>query len=152
MSDMGIRVRPMESRDSEIVARLLTQLGYPVTGTEISEWLHSLGGAEDNGFFVAESTDAGVLGAIQVLGYFLLISGCCAEIAALVVDQRARRQGVGRMLVSVAETWAKERGYTTIRVRSGISREEAHAFYRGLGYEHVSTQHRYHKRLEPKDA
>lgn len=62
------------------------------------------------------------------------------------VDAGARRSGVGRALVAVAEQWTRERGLDTLFLRSNIVRPEAHAFYPGLGFARTKTQHVYSKR------
>jgi GNAT superfamily N-acetyltransferase len=69
------------------------------------------------------------------------------EIMGLVVDQDARRDGVGRRLVGAVEDWADARGLPIVTVRSNIVRVESHPFYAQLGYELVKSQHVYHKHL-----
>jgi ribosomal protein S18 acetylase RimI-like enzyme len=59
----------------------------------------------------------------------------------------ARRRGVGRRLVDGAEAWARERGLSSMRLRSRVTRVEAHAFYRRLGYEPVKQQLQFRKAL-----
>lgn len=76
-----------------------------------------------------------------------LESGERIEIVGLVVDSRFRGTGIGRMLVSDAERWARQHGFTAICVRSNITRDAAHRFYERLGYVRGKTQHFYRKTL-----
>ena len=99
------------------------------------------------GCYVAE-LGGSVVGWIHVFGVRMLTSPCFfAEIGGLVVDAGARRQGVGRALVSQAEAWARAHGYSEVRLRSGLHRTEAHEFYRGIGYELAKTSHMFRKAL-----
>ncbi|WP_408634778.1 GNAT family N-acetyltransferase [Paenibacillus zanthoxyli] len=66
------------------------------------------------------------------------------EISLLVTDKAARRQGVGSRLMAFAEQIAAERGCKGTWLVSGTAREEAHRFYRELGYE--ITGYRFVKR------
>jgi GNAT superfamily N-acetyltransferase len=65
----------------------------------------------------------------------------------LVIDAGARRQGLGRELVEVAERWAASRGLPSLTVRSNAARELSHPFYLALGYTRDKTQHVYSKKL-----
>ena len=65
----------------------------------------------------------------------------------LVVSENARRQGIGRALVTRAEDWASEHGYTEVRLRSGLHRTEAHEFYKSIGYELAKTSHIFRKTI-----
>ena len=138
--------RPMTRADAPAVASLCTQLGYDHTlPALIVERLES--SAHDHGCYVAEQ-DGAVIGWVEIFGVHMLISPhFFAEIGGLVVDTGARRQGVGRALVSQAEAWAQARGYTEVRLRSGLHRAEAHQFYRSIGYELAKTSHMFRKGL-----
>ena len=65
-----------------------------------------------------------------------------ARITALVVDQRARRRGIGRLLVDYALRWAEQRECELVELTSALNRAEAHAFYRDLGFEPNSLRFR----------
>jgi GNAT superfamily N-acetyltransferase len=64
-----------------------------------------------------------------------------AQILGLVVDERWQGLGIGRRLMCAAETWARQQGCRTVRLRSRISRHSAHAFYRHLGYQQTKTSY-----------
>jgi GNAT superfamily N-acetyltransferase len=68
------------------------------------------------------------------------------EISVIVVDSGARRKGVGRFLMNYAEKLAFEKGCIGTWLVSGFDREEqAHQFYKELGYE--ITGYRFVKRF-----
>ena len=46
-----------------------------------------------------------------------------------------------------AEEWAGEKRCATVTLRSNVIREEAHAFYRSLGFSVYKTQHAFRKTL-----
>ena len=65
--------------------------------------------------------------------------------AALVVGNRFRRQGIGELLMRAIEEEAQARSGTHLVLNTAQRRADAHAFYEALGYEH--TGQRYTKRL-----
>ncbi len=122
------------------VAALSQQLGYPVTPAELEARFERLSGARSHALFVAGEPVGGWL---HVEQRDSLESGESAEIVGLVVDDRRRREGLGRALVARAEVWAKERGLKRLRVRSNVAREESHRFYPALGFRLSKTQRVY---------
>ena len=131
-----MRVRPVTADDAREVARLCTDLGYPSTRADILS--RAAGLPADHAVLVAERSGE-VVGWIHVRASHLLVSAPRAEIAGLMVDAPAQRDGVGRTLVEAAEAWARDRGLDSILVRSNVVREGAHAFYEALGYERTKT-------------
>jgi GNAT superfamily N-acetyltransferase len=57
-----------------------------------------------------------------------------ALVEDVIVDQKYRRQGVGKLLMDYAIARAKEAGCYRIGLSSDKSRQEAHQFYRALGF------------------
>ena len=126
-------IRAARLSDSARIAVLTGQLGYPSDESEIRTRLTTLGARDDHAFYVAE-VDGEVAGWIGVRTDLSLEGGAYAEIIGLVVDERWRSKGLGEDLVRAAETWARDRGATKLRVRSNVIRERAHKFYERLGY------------------
>jgi GNAT superfamily N-acetyltransferase len=142
---MTVTVRPMERADLAEVARLCAQLGFPADEAALVPRFAALAG---DGLFVAEIA-ARIVGWIHVGERVLLESEARAELGGLVVDERARRAGVGRALVERAIAWARARSLRTLRLRSNVNRPEAHAFYPALGFRLTKTQHAYERSVDP---
>lgn len=142
-----IIIRLMTPADAPAVTALSAQLGYPLASEVVAARLSPLPFSTDAGRYVAER-DSVIAGWIEVYGVRLLASPAFyAEVGGLVVDAGARRQGIGRALVSEAEAWATVRGYSEVRLRSGLHRADAHEFYRSLGYTLTKTSHLFRKTL-----
>jgi GNAT superfamily N-acetyltransferase len=139
-------IRPMQPADVDRVADLLTQLGYPAAGPEIARRFDRIDGERNNALLVADK-DGTAIGWIHVALHSYLESAATAEIVGLVVAEGRRSRGVGKALVDAAESWAAAQGCQTLRVRSRIVRERAHAFYERNGFQRIKTQHCFEKRL-----
>ena len=70
-----------------------------------------------------------------------------AEVGGLVVDEKYRDSGVGRLLMQQAEQWARKQGYSEVVLRSNVIRTRAHTFYESLGYTVTKTQKHFRKTL-----
>jgi predicted N-acetyltransferase YhbS len=53
----------------------------------------------------------------------------------LIVDRRHRRRGLGRMLMEYAVSRARDSGCHKVTLNSDKRRDDAHSFYRSLGFE-----------------
>lgn len=96
--------------------------------------------------YVAE-TEEKIVGFIHAEIYNTLYYKSMVNLQGLAVDSEFRHKGYGRALLGEVETWAKRNGIDLIRVNSGFSRKEAHAFYRNLGYDNEKEQIRFLKQL-----
>lgn len=139
MNDVIIRApRPT---DSAAIASLMGQLGYPAWPEEIPARLKELAlDAKTSAVWVAE-LDGQAVG-IATAKQFPAIhqSAPVVWLTALVVAESARGRGVGTRLVNEAEEWAREQGARKIALTSALHREEAHDFYKRLGYEHTGVR------------
>lgn len=137
----AIQVRDAERSDAEAVARLCTQLGYPSTAAAMPARLTRLNAGGGARALVA--TQAGdVIGLATVhLRHALNHAAPLAQLSLLVVDERVRSQGVGRVLVAAAEAWARERGCHRMIVTTALNRSDAHAFYERIGYAHTGRRY-----------
>jgi GNAT superfamily N-acetyltransferase len=143
-----LTIRSMTREDLPAVARLSGELGYPVGFAEIERRFEALR-EEDNGLFVAVNSE-GVVGWIHVFSPRTLTDESMAEIEALIVDQSVRSQGIGRRLVSAAEAWAGSHHLATLRVRTRVTRDRAHEFYRKSGFTPNKTQHVFDKAVSAR--
>lgn len=133
--------------DAASIAALTSQLGYPTTPDAMQSRLAHALASELDVVMVAAAPGGGVAGWIHVIERHLLESAPFCEIMGLVVDEAQRGRGVGAELVRAGEAWARGRGVSTLRVRSNVVRERAHAFYRANGYTEVKRQGVLDKRL-----
>lgn len=127
-------VRSATAADAHVIAGLLDQLGYPGnTADEVVERLalHR----ESGGAVLVAVVDDRVIGSVSVhsIPYFEK-PGRLARVTSLVVDATVRRSGAGRALIAAAEELAAAWACTAVDISSSRSRQDAHAFYRSLGY------------------
>ncbi|WEM60487.1 GNAT family N-acetyltransferase [Streptococcus parauberis] len=69
------------------------------------------------------------------------------NILGLAVLPDYQRRGIGGQLMRAIEEIAKKNNINYIRLNSGNSRKEAHAFYQHLGYKSDKIQKRFLKEL-----
>jgi GNAT superfamily N-acetyltransferase len=144
-SELGTSVREAFEGDAQRIAALALQLGYEVAVGHVEQHLREK--EPDRVLFVAVVPRAGVVGWVAVAERRSLLSSRRAEIEGLVVEDEYRGNGIGEMLVAAAETWARRRGCTTLRLLSNVVRERAHEFYRRLGYDVLKTEYVFQKSL-----
>ncbi len=134
------RVRDAIIEDAGAIAALLGELGYPSQPDGVRTRLARLLVHEGSRVFVAEreATVLGVLG-LHCMPVLTSLSDV-AMIIALVVTERDRRAGVGRLLIARAEDEARVWQCGRIMVTSAERRADAHAFYQHLGYEYTGRR------------
>ncbi|HST07288.1 MAG TPA: GNAT family N-acetyltransferase [Gemmatimonadaceae bacterium] len=136
----SLRIRPATADDALALARLLGQLGYPTDSDEIPARLQRLEARPGTTVIVAENAD-GVVGALTVhLFSSLHTSEPVAWLTSVVVEEKARGQGIGAALVKRAEDWAAQHGATRVSLTSALRRTRAHEFYQDLSYEHTGVR------------
>ena len=131
------------------MAALSGDLGYPADRAAMEGRLATLLAEPGHALFGAETAEGTLLGWVHVCARPLLIDPPSAFVEGLGVVAAARRGGVGRALMAAAEAWARGRGAERIRLRSGATRIDAHAFYRALGYQDGKSALGFEKALEP---
>jgi GNAT superfamily N-acetyltransferase len=129
--------------DAAEIARLVTELGYPVEVGAILPRLQALLTHPDHLVTAAAGPNDRLSGVIMAEHRALLLYGPQVEIMGLSVGSDVRRSGVGRALVKAVEAWARQFGDSQIVVRSNVVRPESHPFYEKIGYERTKTQHVY---------
>ena len=132
--------------DAAELARLSAQLGYPQDADAFARRLRRLLISADHPVIVATDDDSRLLGFIAIERRLMLETGDRVEIVGLVVDDAARRRGIGQALVRAAEDWARAVGIDEVLVRSNVVRAESHPFYEGAGFVRIKSQHVYLKR------
>jgi GNAT superfamily N-acetyltransferase len=131
-------IREAKKTDAVALAKLSGELGYPTTTTEMESRFDKLFSKSDNGIYVAKLDS--IVGWIHVAVIQSLESNPFVEICGLVVAELHRGTGIGTQLVAMAESWAQEKGYNHIRVRTNILREETRKFYIQVGFQSKKTQ------------
>ena len=121
-------------------------LGYDCSYEFVSTRISKLDKGREK-VFVAEVNGI-VAGYIHAEKYQTLYFEPMINILGLAVSSKFRRRGIGRMLLNRTECWANEVGINKIRLNSGISRKEAHSFYRAMGYNNEKGQIRFIKGIE----
>jgi ribosomal protein S18 acetylase RimI-like enzyme len=129
-----IKVRDATFQDSQKLAKLMEQLGYPTSFAEMQERLNLISSNSDHRTLVAE-IEGEIVGMVGVgIGYFYEKNGVYGRILALEVDERFRRRGIGKRLIQEAEKWFGDKRANTVVINSGYHRHQAHDFYRNVGY------------------
>ena len=143
---MRAAIRDARPQDAEALSRLVGQLGYPTSADAIARRLERLHSSDADRVVVAE-LDGEVVG-LAALHTSLSIEydEPAAKLSAIVVDERHRRLGIGEALIAEMEAEARRRECCLIFLTTAERREEAHAFYRGLGF--AETGRRFAKRLD----
>jgi GNAT superfamily N-acetyltransferase len=148
MNANTLTIRTPEPADYARLAELAGELGYPSTAEDIARRLAHLADiSPQHTVFVAQRAGEPIAGWICMAVQGTIESDAHAEITGFVVGSEFRSQGVGEQLLARAEAWARERGVTSVRLRSNVIRDRAHAFYLREGYENYKTQKAFRKPL-----
>lgn len=149
-----VLIRPAAVTDFASIARLVSELGYPTSPSQMQRRLEAILDDYDYDTLVACEGDhiVGFVGTRS--GPLFEADGQYGQIMALAVAASHHRRGVGQMLMQAAESKLVERGARELVVTSGNHRSGAHAFYESCGY--TFTGRRYKKSLgtgalEPAD-
>lgn len=141
-----IKIRAISIDDVKEVCTICSEdLGYPCDLFLVTEKTKNLN-VNREAVFVA-LIDESVVGFIHVEKYDVLYFETMANILGLAVKSEYRNNGIGKNLINAAEEWAVENQIKAMRLNSGISRANAHDFYRHLGYDSEKEQIRFKKNL-----
>ena len=130
-----LTIRAAEIRDAAAIARLMCELGYDTTKSEMEMRMEQIATDERYRTFVAvrDGKVCGMIGTVTSPSYEHNDVG--GRILALVTSKTMRRQGIGRALIAIAEKDFTQRGIQRIALNTRLAREDAHKFYESLGYE-----------------
>lgn len=142
-----IMIREAKLEDLTAVTRLCTQLGYDADAAGVMRRFMLIADNPTHYFRIAITAAGTVIGWVHALSVCYLESEEFIEIGGLVVDGNSRRQGAGRQLILAVEEWARESGFSTIRLRSNVKRLSAHQFYQQIGYQIAKEQYTFVKEL-----
>jgi GNAT superfamily N-acetyltransferase len=141
---LAVLIRRATAADAAEIARLGAQFAGAVDGAQLRACIVELQALPAYYLAVAAESATRLRGWIQVERRLIVADACeRAEIMGLVVDEAARRRGIGTQLVRAAQQWALAEQLPRILVRSNIVREASHIFYARLGFSRAKTQHVY---------
>ena len=134
---MTLTIRDVRAEDVPVLCRLMGELGgRGVSPEQMEDRLRLVERSPIDSLYLCE--EDGV--ALRLLGFRIRENleeqSRYGEISLIVVDAGARRRGIGRFMMEYAERLAREKGCLGTWLVSGFGREEqAHRFYKDLGYE-----------------
>src|SRR6266508_433238 len=129
------RVSEVTEELYEALHRLITQLGAHKTPPTFEE-LNKLVNSESSTLLVARHSkeDDPILG-ILCLTIYRVPTGLRSIIEDVIVDESARRQGLGEALVRYAIDLAHKAGAEGVSLTSNPQREAANQLYKSMGFE-----------------
>lgn len=137
--ETDILIRKVIIKDSEEIANLSSQLGYPATLDDMQNRLQEIIRHSWNCAFAAVENEK-VIGWIHAFYITRVETAPFVEIAGLVIDENYRGKHTGRKLVAAVKDWCLSKGVTTLRVRSNALRYDAHEFYKHIGFTEIKSQ------------
>jgi ribosomal protein S18 acetylase RimI-like enzyme len=125
---------PTEVTDELLAAvtRLVPQLSRSSPAPTRSQ-LTEIVNDPDTTLFMARAEDGALIGTLT-LARFRIPTGVRAWIEDVVVDERARGEGVGEALTRAALEAARNAGARTVELTSRPSRESANRLYQRMGF------------------
>ncbi len=142
---MSIMIMEACPTDAEAICRLnRDELGYDYLLCKTAEKLEVLLKRPRCRIHVAECGNT-IVGYVRAADYDVLYAPHRKDILGIAVSSDFRRSGVGKLLLSAVEQWAKETGAAGIRLVSGASRTGAHQFYLACGYSESKDQKNFKK-------
>lgn len=132
-SDFSIREAVVSDADS-IWQLNCSEMGYQYPLEDTMQNMVKLLSSNADKIFVA-ICDGSVVGYVHANDYDLLYAPHMKNIMGIAVSSAYKRKGIGSALLQYVENWARETRASGIRLVSGATRADAHAFYRRCGYE-----------------
>ena len=129
----------------EALQRLVPQLGshkLPPTWEELKELIES----ESSTLLVAREPDeGGLIEGILCITVYRVPTGLRSIIEDVVVDEKARRRGIGEALVHHAIELARAAGADGVSLTSNPQREAANKLYQAMGFQLRQTNAYFYK-------
>ncbi|HVA87482.1 MAG TPA: GNAT family N-acetyltransferase [Candidatus Saccharimonadales bacterium] len=137
-AEPGPLLRTATAADSERIAALFTDEGYPAGASDIASRLDRF--ASPFSTVIVADVGGDVLGfvALHVIPRFEH-DDRFVRILALVVDPGVRERGIGRLLMAEAERIGRSAGAVFAEVTAGHHRADARGLYESLGYDSSVT-------------
>src|SRR5437763_13645281 len=147
--DVDLTIRPVEAKDGEALANLMTQLGYETRASEMQMRMETILADKHYATFVAVSGRkvCGMIGTFACYTYEH--NNPSARILALVVSDEMRGRGVGHALIAAAEKDLAQKNIQRVGGNTHFDRKKAHEHYEKLGYK--KNDYRIVKELPVRD-
>ena len=116
--------------DVEALVRIISLIGFSGSGREMKRLISEASRREES---VLVADRGGVLGCVAWHMVPTMQQGVIARITAIVVEEAARREGIGRALFEAAAAEIVKRKIDRIEAMSEIEVRNANGFYRALG-------------------
>lgn len=129
-------IRKAEMKDKDAIQFLINELrGHEISDSDMINRLNFVESSMIDTLYVYEKEND----VVGLLGFRIRENieenSRFGEISLIVVDQTCRKQGIGKQLMKYAERLAEKNGCIGTWLVSGFGREEqAHVFYKSLGY------------------
>lgn len=133
---MTYTIRQADIKDCDTLSHLFVEF----TGKEsnINAMKKQIEKIKDNkGYYVAVACEGEqVVGTAMGIVCYDFVGECknFLTIENVIVSQQKRGEGIGQLLMNALEDFAKENNCAYMLLVSDIKREDAHRFYRSLGY------------------
>jgi ribosomal protein S18 acetylase RimI-like enzyme len=133
-------IREAGFNDLAQIVELALEMGYKISPQGIRPVLEHHIKNPDYYIFLAVENDQ-VIGMVGFnIKYYLHREKPVLYIGSIVVREKFRSLGIGKMLMAKVEEIAKQRGCNSIQLNSNKRRLRAHEFYKKLGFEEVSLK------------
>lgn len=142
-----MKIREASIEDINQIHYLSQQLGYNYSIEKMCLKLTKILNNLEHKIFTAVINNK-IVGYIHVEIYNLLYADDLLNILGIVVDPSYRNKGIGSLLLKATEDFALQINCSGIRANSGITRENAHFFYRRNGFESLNDQKRFFKKTD----
>ena len=135
-----MQIRPIEPGDNQALAKVirtaLAEFGANKPGTvyfdPTTDALYELFRTPGSFYYVA-TIDEVVVGGCGIFPTDNLPDGTC-ELVKLYVSKEARGTGLGKQLMEISLSWAKENGYTKVYLESMPELAKAVSIYEKVGF------------------
>lgn len=148
---MKYLIRKAEAMDIPVITELLIQLGSPdVTDSLVNDRLQMLEENPLDSIYVYEESNEVLAAIVLRIRENIREISQYMEVVITVVLHKSKRNGIGSRLMEFAEDQAVVQGCKAVYLISGFNRQnEAHLFYKDLGYE--ITGYRFVKHVQALD-
>lgn len=136
---MPVSIRNVLSADAMVISHLSAELGYNMSPEKTLSQINAINTSTDNVAYVA-LLDNVIVAWIHIFYTVRLESDSYCEIGGLVVSSVHRGKGIGKALIAHSKQWCIAKKVSTLRVRSNVTRTEAHTFYINAGFQQIKRQ------------